>query len=72
MRRECPTLAEILRWSATVDVPKGGSAWGLSRSSSYEAVKNGTFPAKVIKVGGRYRVVTASIIRALSDEEKVA
>jgi hypothetical protein len=63
-----PTLAEIReRWPATVDVPAAGAAFGLSRSYSYELASCGEFPAKVIKVGSRYRVITASIIHALSD-----
>ncbi|GAB3902685.1 hypothetical protein GCM10029964_093510 [Kibdelosporangium lantanae] len=67
--KETPTLAEIReRWPATVDVVVAGRAFGLSRSLSYDLVARGEFPATVIKVGGRYRVITASILRTLSDE----
>lgn len=66
---KAPTLAEIREWPATVDVPTGGLPFGLSRSHSYELVKTGQFPARVIRVGSRYRVVTASIIRALAEVE---
>jgi predicted DNA-binding transcriptional regulator AlpA len=67
--RRLPTLKEIRElWPATVDVPAAGVVFGLSRSHSYELVSRGEFPAKVIKVGSRYRVVTASIIDALSSE----
>jgi predicted DNA-binding transcriptional regulator AlpA len=67
--RRLPTLKEIRElWPATVDVPAAGVVFGLSRSHSYELVSRGKFPAKVIKVGSRYRVVTASIIDALSSE----
>ena len=66
-----PTLPEIKRqWPPTVDVPAAARAFGVSRSHAYELVNRGEFPAKVIKVGSRYRVVTESIIRALSDELK--
>jgi predicted DNA-binding transcriptional regulator AlpA len=51
-----------------VDVPTAGAVFGLSRSHAYELVARDEVPAKVIKVGSRYRVVTASVIRALSDE----
>jgi len=64
-----PTLSEIHKWPATVNVPRAGLAFGLSRSHAYELASRGEFPARVIKVGGRYRVVTASIIRALSEDE---
>lgn len=62
-----PTLAEIAElWPPTVDVPLAGKVFGLSRTHSYELVAKGEFPAEVIKVGSRYRVVTASVIHVLS------
>jgi predicted DNA-binding transcriptional regulator AlpA len=63
-----PTLHEIRKWPASVDVTAAAAAFGISRSHAYELVTRGEFPAKVIRVGSRYRVITASIIRALSDE----
>lgn len=66
--KSAPTLAEVKDWPATVDVPTAGSAFGLSRSHSYELIKRGQFPARAIQVGSRYRVITESIIRALSDD----
>lgn len=67
-----PTLQEIQRWPATVDVPTAAQAFGLKRSTAYELAKRDRFPARIIKAGARYRVVTASIVRALSEEENVA
>ncbi|EHR59176.1 Prophage CP4-57 regulatory protein (AlpA) [Saccharomonospora cyanea NA-134] len=62
-----PTLAEIRdNWPASVDVAKAATAFGISRSHAYELVARGEFPARVIKVGGRYRVITASVIGVLS------
>lgn len=64
------TLNEIrTMWPPTVDVPTAGVAFGLSRSHAYELVARGEFPAKVIKVGSRYRVITESVIRALSTSD---
>jgi len=60
-----PTLEEIKAWSATVDVPKACGPFGISRSYGYELVARGEFPAKTIKVGGRTRVITASILAVL-------
>ena len=63
------TLTEIKRsWPPTVDVPTAALAFGISRSHAYDLVVRGQFPAKVIKVGSRYRVVTESIVAALSAE----
>jgi predicted DNA-binding transcriptional regulator AlpA len=44
-------------------------AFGLSRSHTYELVARGQFPANVVKYGSRYRVLTESLIRALSATE---
>lgn len=66
--RDLPTFAEIKNhWPATVDVPTAGAVFGLSRSHSYELVKRGQFPVTVIQIGSRYRVLTESIIRAVSE-----
>jgi predicted DNA-binding transcriptional regulator AlpA len=66
-RKAPPTLAEIrANWPPAVDVPTAGAVFGLSRSHAYELVARGEFPAKVIKFGGRYKVLTESLIRALS------
>lgn len=62
-----PTLDEIRRtWPAAVGVPQAAAAFGLSRSHAYELIACGEFPARVLQVGSRYRVVTASILAALS------
>lgn len=64
-QRPVPTLDEIRTWPATVDPPTGGLPFGISRSYAYELIKQGKFPAQVIEVGGKKRVITASILRAL-------
>jgi Helix-turn-helix domain len=63
------TLAEICQWPATVDVRQGARALGISKSAAYEAIRTGTFPVKVIKAGGSYRVVTAALVKLLSQTE---
>lgn len=63
-----PTLDEIRRtWPAAVGVPEAAAAFGLSRSYAYELIARGEFPARVLRLGGRYRVVTSSIVKTLSD-----
>lgn len=64
-----PTLDEILAWPATVSPEKAGTAFGISRATAYRRAAEGTFPARVIRVGPRRTVVvTADIIRLLSAE----
>jgi predicted DNA-binding transcriptional regulator AlpA len=43
------------------------TALGLSRAHGYALAQRGEYPARILKLGGRYRVVTASIIRLLSE-----
>lgn len=61
-----PTADDIRAWPATVDPATAATAFGISRSYAYELVKRGEFPAKVLKVGRKNRVVTADILRALN------
>lgn len=65
---DAPTLDEVRSWPASVEVPVAATAFRISRSHAYELVARGEFPAKVIQVGSRYKVITASIIQALSAE----
>ena len=65
-----PTLAEIRQWPATVDIPMANTALGLSRAHGYALAQRGEYPARILKLGGRYRVVTASIIRLLSENSQ--
>ncbi len=67
---DAPTLDDIRSWPATVDLATGGRPFGISRSYAYELAKRGEFPAKVIQVGGKARVVTASILAILSAESR--
>ena len=60
-----PTLSEIRAWPATVDVAAAARALGVSRSHAYALVERGEFPAKVLPVGHRLRVITASLIAIL-------
>jgi hypothetical protein len=65
-----PTLVEIRHWPATVDIPMANTALGLSRAHGYALAQRGEYPARILKLGGRYRVVTASIIRLLSENSE--
>jgi predicted DNA-binding transcriptional regulator AlpA len=63
-----PTLDEIRSWPATVAVDDACRAFGISRAYGYELVQRGEFPGRVLRVGGRIRIVTASILAALGGE----
>jgi predicted DNA-binding transcriptional regulator AlpA len=60
------TLDEIRSWPAAVSIERAAEAFGISRSHAYELARTGHFPARTLKVGSTVRVVTASIVEALS------
>jgi hypothetical protein len=60
-----PTLAEIRKWPATVEVPKGALALGVGRSTLYDAIRLGQSPVKTITVHRRVVVLTADLLRVL-------
>jgi hypothetical protein len=62
------TLAQARKLPAVVGVAEAGRVLGLGRSAAYEAIASGTFPAKTIKVGGRLKVLTASLLAVLEGE----
>lgn len=63
-----PTLDQIREWPATISVSTAAPAIGISPSYFYELAARNQAPCRVLRVGGRYRVVTASLIALLSGE----
>lgn len=61
-----PTLDEVRTWPATVDLRRACAALGISQSWGYELARTDEFPAKVLTVRGRKRVITASLVSVLS------
>ncbi|MCI0383631.1 hypothetical protein [Streptomyces sp. CNQ085] len=56
---------ELLALPAAVDLDTGNRALGLGRSKGYELAKRGQYPCKVLRLGRRYRVVTADLLSLL-------
>ena len=67
---KAPTLCEIRNWPPTCDPASAALALGISRSTAYETLRRGDFPAQALRVGGRWRVITASLIRLLEGEQR--
>jgi predicted DNA-binding transcriptional regulator AlpA len=63
--RRGATLREVRSWPAAVDVEDAARALGISRASAYQSISEGTFPAEVIRVNRRMRVLTHSLIAVL-------
>lgn len=61
-------LDEVRGWPAAVDISDACMAIGISRAQGYVSAKRGDFPARVITVGRRYKVVTADLVRLLEGQ----
>lgn len=62
------TPDEVAALPVTVDLLTAGQVLGLGRSGSYEMAHTGQFPVPVLKLGSRYRVVTAHLRELLGIE----
>ncbi|RZU16435.1 hypothetical protein EV645_4000 [Kribbella rubisoli] len=59
------TRDELLALPATVDLPTAGRAIGIGRNQAYELAARGEFPCRVLRLGARYKVVTADLLELL-------
>jgi hypothetical protein len=68
------TRAELLALPVSVDLLVAARALGLGRTFAYELARSGDFPVRVLRLGNRYRVARADLLRALgeADEENGA
>ncbi|WNB84523.1 hypothetical protein [Cellulomonas sp. ATA003] len=56
---------ELLALPVTVDVETAGRALSIGRTKAFQLAKAGQFPARVLRLGGKYRVVTADLLELL-------
>jgi len=52
---------EVAALPVVIDLVTAARALGMGRTSAYEAARRGDFPVPVMRVGRRYRVVTAHL-----------
>lgn len=60
---------ELLRLPVTVDIVTAGKAIGIGRSGAYEMASTGTFPVRVLRLGTKYRVPRADLLRYLGETD---
>jgi hypothetical protein len=56
---------DLLALPATVNIAIAARALGCGRSLAYELARQGQFPCRVLRVGNRYLVPTAELLRLL-------
>ncbi|MEX0784468.1 MAG: helix-turn-helix domain-containing protein [Dehalococcoidia bacterium] len=59
---------EVAGGTLTVSVEEAARMLGIGRSLAYEAVRTGTFPTRVIKIGTRYVIPRAPLEALLRGE----
>lgn len=60
---------ELLELPVSVDVPTAGRALGIGRDASYDLVRRGEFPCRVVRAGRRVVVPRAELLRVLGLSE---
>lgn len=63
-------FAEALDLPLSVDLRTAARAFGICPATAYKLIRLGTFPCPVLRVGGRYRIPTAYLLRTLGIEER--
>jgi predicted DNA-binding transcriptional regulator AlpA len=58
-------IRRLARDHATVDLPTGAKCFGIGRTLAYELASRDEFPTRLLRLGNRYRVPMADVLRAL-------
>lgn len=64
------TFREIFNLPVSVDLRTAARAFGMCRGTAYRLVAREAFPCDTVRVGGRHRVLTVDLLRALGIEER--
>lgn len=71
MEKNGMTHAELDALPVSVDLMVACRAHGIGRTLGYDLAKRGEFPCRVLKIGNRYRVTRADLLRSLGVGEQV-
>lgn len=59
------TRDELLALPVSFDLMVAARALGIGRTLAYDMAKRGQFPTRVLRLGTRYRVTRADLLRVL-------
>ena len=68
--REYPqwTVERVRALGVTTDLITAGAVLGVGRTTSYHLARTGAFPVPVLRVGNRYIVAVAHLLKAIGVE----
>ena len=66
------TLDQVRKLPATCRVEDAAAALGIGRATAYDLINAGKFPARVLPVGRRMMIVTASLLALLEADDSKA
>ncbi|MFD9865587.1 helix-turn-helix domain-containing protein [Streptomyces alboflavus] len=64
------SFSEAFDLPLAVDLRTAARAFGVCPGTAYKLIRLGQFPCPVLRVGGRYRIPTSHLLRALGIEER--
>ncbi|WP_030464625.1 helix-turn-helix domain-containing protein [Kitasatospora sp. NRRL B-11411] len=63
-------FAEAFDLPLSIDLRTAARAIGVCPDTAYRLIRLGAFPCPVLRLGRRYRIATADLLRALGIEER--
>jgi hypothetical protein len=60
---------QIRALGVTTDIVTAGAVLGIGRTTAYRLAQSGQFPVPVLKIGDRYLVPVAHLLRAIGIED---
>ena len=67
-RRQPWSVEQIRALGVTTDIVTAGAVLGIGRTTAYRLARSGEFPVPLLKVGNRYLVAVAHLLKAIGVE----
>ncbi|GGS15281.1 hypothetical protein GCM10010252_63270 [Streptomyces aureoverticillatus] len=64
------SFTEMFELPVAVDLRTAARALGIGSTTAYRLIREDEFPCSVLRVGGRYRIPTKELMRALGIEDR--
>ncbi|MFI0976529.1 helix-turn-helix domain-containing protein [Streptomyces sp. NPDC021093] len=68
--RDRLSFTEMFDLPVAVDLRTAARALGICSTTAYRLIREDKFPCLVLRVGGRYRIPTTELMRALGIEDR--